>query len=285
MQAHARAVFKKFQRTCEGGKRYPILKGRSCLITMTLQLPVIDEASVILFHNTSVCALHITPLHENASTGARQICATPLRLTGPPSSSISPSWRPSNRPPSSSQTLTGSVPRDEKKRIMTSGVIAPLPHRASHLQAVHLYADGRIWGIGLNHSPRHWFTLTVLNLLLPGGELCSRSRTHSPSHTPLDFWLGAEVICIQQSFHYTPLGHKIEIQFDYMFLLWIASWDISIGVSHQYVVKVYCCFSLIFFLVFSDSCKSWDWYISNTILQVWFFVYCNLAFKNHKTCL
>lgn len=70
--------------------------------------------------------------------------------------------------------------RSERKRIMTSGVIAPLPHRASHLQAVHLYADGRIWGIGLNHSPRHWFTLTVLNLLLPGGELYSRSR--SPSH-------------------------------------------------------------------------------------------------------
>ncbi len=47
------------------------------------------------------------------------------------------------------------------------------------------------------------------------------------------------MICIQQSFHYTPLGHKIEIQFDYMFLQWIASWDIGIVVFHQCVVKLY----------------------------------------------
>ncbi len=122
---------------------------------------------------------------------------------------------------------------------MTTGVIAPLPHWVSHLQAVHLYIDGGIWGRGLNHLPRHWFTLTVLNLLLPGGESYSRSHTHSHMHMPLDFWLGAQVICIQQSFHYTPLGHKIEIQFDYMFLQWIASWDIGIVVFHQCVVKLY----------------------------------------------
>ncbi len=65
---------------------------------------------------------------------------------------------------------------------MTTGVIAPLPHRVSHLQAVHLYIDGGIWGRGLNHLPRHWFTLTVLNLLLPGGELYSLSHTLTHAH-------------------------------------------------------------------------------------------------------